>query len=77
MNQLRTCGNQLANNYTNIQYDGFKSTKEVLKDFRAGHENKLKNQLSWQGSFFSSVTKFTYILLQFVTSTTPFRPVIT
>ena len=37
------------NNYTNIQYDGFKSTKEVLKDFRAGHEDKLKNQLSCQG----------------------------
>ena len=47
-----------TNNYTNIQYDGFKSTKEVLKDFRAGHEDKLKNQLSFQGSFFSSVTKF-------------------
>ena len=46
-----------TNNYTNIQYDGFKSTKEVLKDFRAGHEDKLKNQLSCQGSFFSSVTK--------------------
>ena len=46
-----------TNKYTNIQYDGFKSTKEVLKDFRAGHEDKLKNQLSCQGSFFSSVTK--------------------
>ena len=46
-----------TNNYTNIQYDGFKSTKEVLKDFRAGHEHKLKNQSSFQGSFFSSVTK--------------------
>ena len=47
-----------TNNYTNIQYDGFKSTKKVLNDFRAGQEDKLKNQLSCQGSFFSSVTKF-------------------
>ena len=38
-----------TNNYTNIQYGGFKSTNEVLKDFRAGHEYKLKNQLSCQG----------------------------
>ena len=38
-----------TNNYTNIQYDGFKSTKEVLKDFRSGQEDKLKNQLSYQG----------------------------
>ena len=29
-----------TNNYTNIQYDGLKSAKEVLKDFRAGHEDK-------------------------------------
>ena len=47
-----------TNNYTNIQYDGFKSTKEVLKDFRAGHEDKLKNQLSCQGSFFFSILQF-------------------
>ena len=37
-----------AINYTNVQYDGFKSTKEVLKDFRAGHDDKLKNPLSYQ-----------------------------
>ena len=57
-----------TNNYTNIQYDGFKSTKEVLKDFRAGHEDKLKNQLSCQGSFFSSVTKFAFSQLNKVWS---------
>ena len=42
----------------NIQYDAYNSTKEVLKDFRSGHENKLLNQLTSQGSFFNSVTKF-------------------
>ena len=41
---------------TNIQYDVYRSTKQVLKDFRSGQENKLNNQLSCQGSFFSNVT---------------------
>ena len=59
-----------TNNYTNIQYDGFKSTKEVLKDFRSGQEDKLKNQLSYQGSFFSSVTKFAFSQLNKVWSNT-------
>ena len=45
-----------TSNHTNIQYDAYNSTKEVLKDFRSGHENKLLNQLTSQGSFF--VTKF-------------------
>ncbi|CAB4005395.1 Hypothetical predicted protein [Paramuricea clavata] len=47
-----------TSNHTNIQYDAYNSTKEVLKDFRSGHENKLLNQLTSQGSFFCSVTKF-------------------
>ena len=56
-----------TNNDTNIQ-KGFKSTKEVLNDFRAGHEDKLKNQLSCQESFFSSVTKFAFSQLNKVRS---------
>ncbi|CAB4037954.1 Hypothetical predicted protein, partial [Paramuricea clavata] len=47
-----------TSNHTNIQYDAYSSAKEVLKDFRSGHENKLLNQLTSQGSFFCSVTKF-------------------
>ena len=47
-----------TNNNTNIQYDAYNSTKEVVKDFRSGHEDKLQNKLSCQGSFFSSVLKF-------------------
>ena len=43
---------------TNIQYDVYRSTKQVLKDFRSGQENKLNNQLSCQGSFFSNATKY-------------------
>ncbi|CAB3988121.1 Hypothetical predicted protein [Paramuricea clavata] len=47
-----------TSNHANIQYDAYNSTKEVLKDFRSGHENKLLKQLTSQGSFFCSVTKF-------------------
>ena len=49
---------KFTNTHTNIQYDVYNSTKEVLKDFRSEQEEKLQNQLTCQGSFFSSVTKF-------------------
>ncbi|CAB3979528.1 Hypothetical predicted protein [Paramuricea clavata] len=49
-----------TSNHTNIQYNAYNFTKEVLKDFRSGHENKLLNQLTSQGSFFCSVTKFAF-----------------
>ncbi|CAB3993797.1 Hypothetical predicted protein, partial [Paramuricea clavata] len=52
-----------TSNHTNIQYDAYNSTKEVLKDFHSGHENKLLNQLTSQGSFFCSVTEFAYLSL--------------
>ncbi len=42
----------------NIQYDVYNSTKQVLKDFRSGQEDKLQNQLTCQGSFFTNITKF-------------------
>ena len=47
-----------SSNYTNIQYDVYRSTKEVLKDFRANQEDKLQHQLISQGFFFSNVIKF-------------------
>ena len=47
-----------TNNNTNIQYDIYESTKEVLRTFRSVHEDKLQNQLSCQGSFFSRISKF-------------------
>ena len=40
-----------TNTHTNIQYDFYNSTKEVLKDFRSEHEDKLKNQLTCRGPF--------------------------
>ena len=42
----------------NIQYDVYTTTKEVIKDFRSKKEHKLQNQLSTQGSFFKSISKF-------------------
>ena len=58
-----------ASTHTNIQYDVYNSTKDVLKDFRSGHEDKLLNQLTCQGSFFSSVTKFSLSQLNKLWST--------
>ncbi len=64
-NALKTSPNETinelwksTNKHTNIQYDVYNSTKDVLKDFRSGHKDKLQNQLLSQGSFFSHVTKF-------------------
>jgi hypothetical protein len=45
-------------NHTNTQYDQYSSTKEVIKSFREIHEDKLENRLKYQGSFFSSISKF-------------------
>ena len=47
-----------TNTHTNVQYDAYNSTKEVLKDFRDKHEHKIQNKSTCQGSFFSSVSKF-------------------
>ena len=49
---------KLTKNHTNIQYDQYSVTKEVTKSFRDNQENKLTNQLTSQGSFFTSISKF-------------------
>ena len=49
-----------TNNNTNIQYDVYNSTKEVIKNFHSVHEDKLQNQFVCQGSFFSSVSQFSF-----------------
>ena len=46
-----------SSSHTNIQYDVFKSTKEVLKDFRSNQEDKLQHHLTSQGFFFTNVIK--------------------
>ena len=46
-----------SSSHTNIQYDVFKSTKEVLKDFCSNQEDKLQHHLTSQGFFFTNVIK--------------------
>ena len=47
--------------HTNIQYDVYKSTKEVLKDFRSNQEDKLQHHLTSNGFFFSNVIKYSEV----------------
>ncbi len=47
-----------TNNHTNIQYDQYSSTKDVIKSFHENQEDKLKNHLTCQGSFYISIFKF-------------------
>ncbi|CAB3990429.1 Hypothetical predicted protein, partial [Paramuricea clavata] len=44
----------------NGRYDIYNLTKEVLKDFHSGQEDKLQHRLICQGSFFSNVAKFSF-----------------
>ena len=46
-----------TSNHTNIQYDMYKNTKEVLKAIQNEHEDCLKNHLVSQGSFFSNIVE--------------------
>ena len=41
-----------------MNYYSYYYYKQVLKDFRSGQEDKLRNQLTCQGSFFTNITKF-------------------
>ena len=49
--------------HTTIQYDVYKSTKEVLKDFRSNQEEKLQHHLTSQGFFLSNVIKYSLLSL--------------
>ena len=60
---------KLTSNHTNIQYDVYNSTKEVIKQFRSSQEDKLENHLTSQGSFFSSITKFSLSQVNMIWST--------
>ena len=58
-----------TNNHTNLQYDDYNSTKDVLKKFQCAQEDKLKDQLICQGSFFISVSKHSLSPLNHIWST--------
>ena len=47
-----------SSHHTNLQYDRYTSTKDVLKEFRSEQEAKLQYNLIYQGSFFLKVKKF-------------------
>jgi len=64
-NALRTSPNESikelwrsTSNHTNIQYDNYSSTKDVLRKFQTHHEDKLKDDLRYQGSFHRNISKF-------------------
>ena len=46
-----------TSNHTNSQYDMYRNTKEVLKAVQNEHEDRLKNHLVSQGSFFSNIVE--------------------
>ena len=49
-----------TSNHTTIQYDVYKNTKEVLKAIQNEHEDRLKNHLVSQGSFFSNIVETSF-----------------
>ena len=59
--------------HTNIQYDVYKSAKEVLKDFRSNQEDKLLHHLTSQGFFFTNVIKFSLSSVNSVWSSVQFN----
>ena len=56
--------------HTNLQYDTYKNTKDVLKVFRSEQEDRLQNQLTIQGSFFSNVISYSLPKLNSIWSST-------
>ena len=44
-----------TSNHTDIEYDVYRNTKEILKAIHDEHEDQLKNLLISQGSFFSNI----------------------
>ena len=63
----------MTKNHTNIQYDQYSATKEVIKSFRDNQENKLTNQLTSQGSFFTSISRFSLPQVNTIWSTCQFK----
>ena len=61
-NALRTSPNtdiqalwKSTSSHTNVQYDTYRNTKDLLKAIQNDHEDRLKHHLISQGSFFSNV----------------------
>ena len=49
---------QDSSQYTNVQYDHYKNTKQVLKAVQKQHQGRLEHELTSQGFIVSSIIKF-------------------
>ena len=47
-----------SNTFTNIQYDQYRNTKQVLKSIHSHHHHRITNDLTSQGLVISSILKF-------------------
>ena len=47
-----------SNTFTNIQYDQYRNTKQVLKSIQSHHHHRITNDLTSQGLVISSILKF-------------------
>ena len=47
-----------SNTFTNIQYDQYRNTREVLKSLQSHHHHRIINDLISQGLVISSILKF-------------------
>ena len=56
--------------HTNLQYDKYKGTKQLLKAFRSNQEDRLISHLVSQGSFFSAVISYSLPKLDSIWSST-------
>ena len=54
--------------HTNLQYDNYKNTKQLLKVFHSNEEDRLKSHLVSWGSFFSAVISHSLLKLNSIWS---------
>ena len=57
-----------TSNYKNVQYDSYKNAKDVLTTIRKQHEEKLRQNMISQGSFFSNIVKHSTLSFNSISS---------
>ena len=58
-----------TSNGTNIQYDQYKNTKQVLTAIRKDHEDRINHELTSQGFIISSILKLSNLKVRYLWST--------
>ena len=58
-----------TSNGTNIQYDQYKNTKQILIAIRKGHEDRINHELTSQGLIMSSILKLSNLKVRGLWST--------